>query len=179
MKKLVLIRHCNADGQHKDSPLTNLGVNQARRLAEYLEKEALSPAKILSSPYMPAVETIKPYARTKGLKVEKDQRLQERIISNQPVDDWIGVVKDSFEDPDLKLPGGESAKDALCRFQEVVDTLADTDDPYLIVTHGNLLALYLHDINPEFDFQDWQVLKNPDVFIVHINGEEKAIKHVW
>ncbi|GEN56181.1 phosphoglycerate mutase [Halolactibacillus alkaliphilus] len=179
MKQLILIRHCHADGKHKDSPLTNLGVNQARRLAEYLDKEGIQPKKLLSSPYMRAVETIRPYARQYELAVIKDPRLQEQVLSDQPVDDYIGVVKASFSDPDYKLPGGESAKDALCRFKEVINEYSEEDASIAIVTHGHLLALYLHEINPDFNFKDWQVLKNPDVFIIHFDGEHQVVKHVW
>ncbi|MGM0524184.1 MAG: histidine phosphatase family protein [Bacillota bacterium] len=179
MKQLILIRHCHAEGKHKDSPLTNLGVNQARRLAEYLEKEGLKPEKLVSSPYMRAVETVRPYARQHNLEVIKDTRLQEQVLSDQPVDDYIGVVKASFSDPDYKLPGGESAKDALCRFKQVIDEYSEEDAPLVVVTHGHLLALYLHEINPDFNFKDWQVLKNPDVFIIHIDGDHQELKHVW
>lgn len=179
MKQLILIRHCHAEGKHKDSPLTNLGVNQARRLAEYLEKEGLQPKTLLSSPYMRAVETVRPYARQNDLEVIKEPRLQEQVLSDQPVDDYIGVVKASFSDPDYKLPGGESAKDALCRFKQVIEEYSVDNEAIALVTHGHLLALYLHEISPHFNFKDWQVLKNPDVFIVHIDGEHQKVTHVW
>ncbi|PXW91777.1 2,3-bisphosphoglycerate-dependent phosphoglycerate mutase [Streptohalobacillus salinus] len=179
MKKIVLVRHCHAEGQHKDTPLTNLGVNQARRLAEYLEKEELFPKKVITSPYMRAVETIRPYARKHDVKIERDPRLQERILSDEPVDDWMAVVKESFEDPNYKLPGGESATDALKRFKTVIDEVNEDDEPVILVTHGNLLGLYLHEINPDYNFGDWQVLKNPDVFIVHIDGDHREVNHVW
>ncbi|SEN45132.1 2,3-bisphosphoglycerate-dependent phosphoglycerate mutase [Amphibacillus marinus] len=181
MKKLVLIRHCQAEGQHRDSPLTNNGVNQARRIAEFFANQELRFDRIISSPYMRAIETIKPYARQFNLKIEKDVRLQERILSSQPVDDWIEVVEASFQDKDYRLPGGESSNDALKRGLDVIkEAMEDPEHEQIaIVTHGNLLTLLLSQFEEGYGFSQWRLLKNPDIFVIEHEKDFYQLQHIW
>ncbi|MCZ0701914.1 2,3-bisphosphoglycerate-dependent phosphoglycerate mutase [Natronobacillus azotifigens] len=181
MKELILIRHCQAEGQHKDSPLTNNGVNQARRLAEFLSKKNIKLDRILSSPYMGAVETIKPYADKNHLKVEIDPRLQERILSEEPIDDWFDVLETSFLDMDYRLPGGESSNEAGKRGLQVIDEVLK--DPscqkIALITHGNLLTLILAHFSEGFGFSQWRMLKNPDVFLIQNQENSYSLEHIW
>ncbi|MBM7542570.1 histidine phosphatase family protein [Amphibacillus cookii] len=181
MKKLILIRHCQAEGQHKDSPLTNNGVNQARRLAEFLNSKGLKLDRIISSPYMRAVETIRPYARQNKIEIETDSRLQERILSDQPVDDWFDVVETSFKDMDYRLPGGESSNDALQRGLEVIKEAVEDPNHQQIamVTHGNLLMLLLSQFEEGYGFTQWRLLKNPDIFIIEHEQDFYQLQHIW
>ncbi|WP_017472144.1 histidine phosphatase family protein [Amphibacillus jilinensis] len=181
MKKLILIRHCQAEGQHKDSPLTNNGVNQARRLAEFLNSKGLKLDRIISSPYMRAVETIKPYARQNEIDIETDSRLQERILSDQPVDDWFDVVETSFKDMDYRLPGGESSNDALQRGLQVIkEAMEDPNHQQIaMVTHGNLLMLLLSQFEEGYGFTQWRLLKNPDIFIIEHEQDFYQLQHIW
>lgn len=181
MKKLILIRHCQAEGQHKDSPLTNNGVNQARRLAEFLNSKGLKLDRIISSPYMRAVETIKPYASQNKIDIETDSRLQERILSDQPVDDWFDVVETSFKDMDYRLPGGESSNDALQRGLQVIKEAVEDPNHQQIamVTHGNLLMLLLSQFEEGYGFTQWRLLKNPDIFIIEHEQDFYQLQHIW
>ncbi|WP_067836344.1 histidine phosphatase family protein [Amphibacillus sediminis] len=181
MKKLILIRHCQAEGQHKDSPLTNLGVNQARRLAEFFTEKDLKIDRIISSPYMRAVETIHPYAYSHHLKIEQDARLQERILSAEPVDDWVDVVKHSFIDKNYRLPGGESSNDALKRGLAVIkEAMEDPNHLHVaIVTHGNLLTLLLSHFDSNYSYTEWRFLKNPDVFLIEHEHDFYQLQHIW
>ncbi|SDB90760.1 2,3-bisphosphoglycerate-dependent phosphoglycerate mutase [Pelagirhabdus alkalitolerans] len=181
MKKLVLVRHCQSDGQHTDSPLTNNGVNQARRLSEFFKKHDLTIDRIISSPSMRAVETIKPYALLNEQSIETDARLNERILSDQPVDDWLDVVEASFEDLDYRLPGGESSNEALGRGLAVINEAINdpSHETIAIVTHGNLLMLLLNHFEADYGFKQWRLLKNPDVFIIEHEDEQIQLEHIW
>src|SRR5690625_6007216 len=87
MKKIYFVRHCSADGQHKDSPLTIEGTRQAQLLSIFLTENDIPIDRIISSPYLRAVESIKPYAEKHGIDIEVDERLHERVLSNEPVDE--------------------------------------------------------------------------------------------
>src|SRR5690625_5919276 len=87
MKKIYFVRHCSADGQHKDSPLTIEGTRQAQLLSIFLTENDIPIDRIISSPYLRAVESIKPYAEKHGIDIEVDERLHERVFSNEPVDE--------------------------------------------------------------------------------------------
>ncbi|WP_440895679.1 histidine phosphatase family protein [Amphibacillus sp. Q70] len=181
MKKLVLIRHCQAEGNHKDSPLTNNGVNQARRLAEFFTNHNLKIDRIISSPYMRAVETITPYSRENQIKIETDARLRERILSAEPVEDWLDAIETSFDDMDYSLPGGESSNDALSRGLEVIEEIKENEESETValVTHANLLTLLLAHYGDGYGFKQWRLLKKPDVFIIEHDKDFYQLQHVW
>src|SRR5688572_27513160 len=110
---LYLIRHCQSSGQEPDAPLTALGHQQAERLAEWLFP--LGVARIVSSTYLRARQSVEPLARRLSLAVETDDRLIERLLSPEPLDDWRTHLHAAWADHDLALPGGESSRQATMR----------------------------------------------------------------
>ncbi|UOQ42790.1 histidine phosphatase family protein [Halobacillus salinarum] len=180
MDKLILVRHSDTEGQHEDSPLTKLGVQQAQVLASFLDQAGYKVDRIISSPFLRAIETIRPFAEKHNLSIETDERLEERILSHEPLDDWEEVLRDTFKDPDLKLSGGESSAEAKERGLELIHELeAHAEGNVLLVTHGNLLALLLQRYNREIDFYDWKRLTRPDVFVIQKQGGEYVVERVW
>ncbi|MBN9653001.1 histidine phosphatase family protein [Halobacillus sp. GSS1] len=180
MEKLFLVRHSETEGQHEDSPLTKTGIRQAQMLATFLENYGHNIDRILSSPYLRAIETIKPFARKNNVTIEMDERLEERVLSHEPLDDWEEVLHDTFVDPELKLTGGESSTEAKKRVLSLIDELENEDcGNVLLVTHGNLLALLLQKYNREIGFYEWKRLSRPDVFLVQKQGGEYTVERIW
>ncbi|CQR46636.1 2,3-bisphosphoglycerate-dependent phosphoglycerate mutase [Paraliobacillus sp. PM-2] len=181
MKQLILIQHCQAEGQHMDSPLTQHGVNQAHRLALYLKDNDWRVDRIISSPFMRAIETIKPYAATQHIPIEQDVRLEERVLSNEPIDDWLDVLEQSFQNFDFSLSGGESSNDALKRGLAVIDECLqdESNNCAVLVTHRNLLSIILSHYLDDFGFERWKTLTNPDVFTLTFNEDTCHVRHIW
>ncbi|UOQ85821.1 histidine phosphatase family protein [Gracilibacillus salinarum] len=181
MKRILLIRHCHAEGQHRDSPLSKRGIQQAYELARKLEQLSYPIDRIITSPYMRANETIRPFAARQQIEVETDERLKERLLSEQPVDDWIDILEESFENFHFKLPGGESSNDAFKRADQVLEEcLQDPlNETIIVVTHGNLLALMLQKFHVDFGFHEWKTLTNPDVFLIQRIGGEYISERIW
>ncbi|MFB1098765.1 histidine phosphatase family protein [Terribacillus sp. JSM ZJ617] len=181
MKRIILVRHCNAQGQHKDSPLTYEGINEARSLAAFLKRLDYPIQRVLSSPFFRAVETIKPFADAADIPIELDRRLQERILSEEPVDDWLEVLEESFADFDLRLPGGESSNDARIRVRALIDELEAEEhlETVVLVTHGNLLAILLKEFQTDIGFSHWKGFSNPDVFLVQRTGGSYMVERIW
>ncbi|WP_067725555.1 histidine phosphatase family protein [Oceanobacillus damuensis] len=183
MKKIYFVRHCSALSQHKDSPLTRAGIRQAAELANFFTKEQVSFDLILSSPYLRAVESIKPYAERTGKSIKFDTRLQERILSADPVEDWMEALEKSFVDDRFALPGGESAQDVLSRSNEVLyDLYKDPSiNNAIIVSHGNILSHLFHQFNKDFGFNQWKQLRNPDIYLLTYNIENdiSKLQCVW
>lgn len=181
LKKIYFVRHCIADGQHKDSPLTTVGIRQAHLLSVFLTKQNITIDKVISSPYLRAVESIKPFAGVIKKDIQIDERLQERILSNEPVDDWIDVLEHSFNDHDFTLPGGESANDAKKRANKVLEMINSDDNitNALIVSHGNLLALLFQQYDKNFGFKQWKELSNPDVYAVTLKNGDTSFECLW
>ena len=149
MSSLILVRHCEAAGQEPDAPLTQAGRREALELANFLS--AFPIDAVVTSAYLRARQSAEPLADLLHLGVEVDPRLNERVLSPYPIDNWREVVRDSFADPDLRASGGESANDVLRRaWPALHDLLIGSAELPVVVTHGNLLALVLHSIDPGF-----------------------------
>lgn len=181
MKTIYFVRHCTAAGQHKDSPLTTVGMRQAHLLSVFLTEQNITVDKIISSPYLRAIESIKPFAESINKEIEIDDRLQERILSEEPIDDWLEVLEHSFNNHAFALAGGESANDAIQRANTVLDQVYANDEisNILIVSHGNLLALLFQQYDNNFGFKQWKELRNPDVYRLDIEDENIFFKCLW
>ncbi|WP_391205566.1 histidine phosphatase family protein [Psychrobacillus sp. L4] len=141
-KQIYLIRHCQAEGQEADAPLTEKGYIQAIQLAEFLSNMKIN--RIVSSPFLPALESIEPFAKNNSLDVQIDHRLAERALSSISMPDWLEKLNATFNDMELKLEGGESSKEAQARILEVIDEVISSDiENTVIVTHGNILSLLI------------------------------------
>ena len=170
MRRLILIRHCQATGQRPDDPLTAEGEKQAETLKDFLS--GLGIDRILASEYRRAQQSAAPLAAALGLEVGRDRRLNERELSAHPVENWRDILRDSFDDPDLRGPGGESARDALDRAREVLNGLLNSDSRLTAAaSHGNLISLVLNSIDPTFGYEGWESLTNPDVFMLTDPGD--------
>ncbi|MDX2167771.1 MAG: histidine phosphatase family protein [Deltaproteobacteria bacterium] len=162
---MLLIRHCESSGQHPDAPLTARGLEQAEELAQRLAP--LAPDHLVSSPYRRAHQSVAPLAAMLGVAVTTDARWRERQLGDAPLDDWRGAVRDSFDDLDRVLPGGESSRAAQARARAALDALLTAPHRLpAVATHGNLLALLLTSIDGQFGYAGWESLTNPDVYAV-------------
>jgi 2,3-bisphosphoglycerate-dependent phosphoglycerate mutase len=164
---LYLVRHCQSSGQAPDAPLTDLGQEQAQRLARTLQPHGI--ARIVASTHVRAVQTVKPLADLLGMSIETDDRLIERVLSTEPLDDWRQHLQAAWDDHDRVLPGGESSRQATARgLAALAEIAADPRQPVVVVSHGNLISLLLHAFDGRPGFATWEALSNPDLFeIVH------------
>ena len=97
MKKIIVIRHCSATGQKRDAELTTDGKDQANTLATFLLENHLQIDHIISSPFVRAIDSIRPYALQANLSIQEDERLTERILSNVPMDDWMQKLESTLQ----------------------------------------------------------------------------------
>ncbi|EJS01838.1 histidine phosphatase family protein [Bacillus mycoides] len=179
MKKIIVIRHCSATGQKRDAELTFAGKDQANTLAAFLLENQLQIDHIISSPFVRAIDSIRPYAIQANLSIEEDERLAERILSTVSMDDWLQKLEYTFTNIDIAFSGGESTKQAMDRaislIQEVLKLEHDTT---LLVTHGNLLTLILKHFDHTIGFDTWKTLTNPDIYEITLD-EQSIIKRLW
>jgi 2,3-bisphosphoglycerate-dependent phosphoglycerate mutase len=176
--KIIAVRHCKATGQESEAPLTEEGLQQAKELACFLEGYRFD--YVISSPFKRAVETINPYAELTHTEIKTDDRLSERILSTQtdPDWDWRSHLKRTYNDEHLKFPGGESTFEAKQRVQSLIQELKDAGhNSVLLVTHGNLMSLLINHYEPSFGFKEWELLKNPDVFMIDIQNND--VTNLW
>lgn len=165
VRRLILIRHCQATGQEPDAALTEAGLRQAESLRDFLADQPIDA--VGASEYRRASQSAEPLADALGLAVQVDARLNERKLSEAPIDYWRKIVRDSFADPDLRGPGGESAREVSERaWAGLNDLLHGGCQLPAVVTHGNLLSLVLHSLDATFGYEGWEALSNPDVYLL-------------
>lgn len=163
--QVLLIRHCASTGQAPDAALSEAGERQAFDLAH--ELAGLGIDALVSSPYERARATIRPLAIKLELPVALDERLRERVLSAQPLDDWMDHLRRSFAEPDYAAPGGESMAQAAKRGLAALADAAGTGAALpALVSHGNLIAAILKAADSAFGFEHWRAMRNPDIFRV-------------
>lgn len=180
VKHIYLVRHCKATGQESGAELTEVGQLQAYQLSEFLTDKQID--YIVSSPFERALSSIRPLAQKLDLRIHIDNRLSERFLSSEKLDDWMNSLKETFEFMDLTLPGGESSREATKRGISVVEDLLKRPELNIaVVTHGNLLSLMLKYYDSRSGFDEWRRLTNPDVYeLVFCISEVPRIKRrIW
>ena len=177
-KNVYIIRHCEAEGQSADAPLTIKGFDQADKLSKFFYNKKVN--QIISSPYLRAIQTIQPLAKRLDLVIQTDSRLSERVLSSMPMFDWMDKLRATFDNLDLKYPGGESSKEAMDRIVNVViDLLESEHENTVIVTHGNIMSLLFNHFDGTFGFEQWKGITNPDVYLLNSFDEKINYIRCW
>lgn len=177
-KNIYIIRHCEAEGQSSDSPLTEKGFIQANELSDFLSDRKVD--RIISSPFLRAIQTIKPFAENKNIEIEMDSRLSERVLSSSFFPDWMDKLEATFRRMDLKYAGGESSNEAMNRIVEVVNDIVASDSKNtIIVAHGGIISLLLNHYDNNFGFEQWKGLSNPDVYLLRITKNGDHYRRLW
>lgn len=179
MKRIYLIRHCKASGQESSAPLTSEGQIQAHELTKFFGDRPID--YIVSSPYDRAVSTIRPLAQFLDLTIRIDDRLRERVLSAVQLTNWMDELRNTFDDLDLRLPGGESSREAMSRGVSVIEELVELPNKNIaVVTHGNLMSLMLKHFDQSFGFNEWRQLSNPDIYeLAFLDDEKRSINRLW
>ena len=56
---------------------------------------------------------------------------------------------------------------------------AESGEPALLVSHGNLMTLLLNSIDASFGFDAWKAMTNPDVFLLEPRTDGYSIERIW
>ncbi|WP_188207245.1 histidine phosphatase family protein [Alkalibacillus aidingensis] len=177
-KNIFIIRHCKADGQAPEAKLTTHGEKQAEELVDFFSDQPID--RIISSPYIRAIGSIKPLSNKLNLPINVDPRLAERVLSTSDLPNWMEQLEATFDNIDLKLEGGESNREALTRGREVIHEILNGDDENtIIVSHGGLISILLSHYMNGFGFTGWRGLSNPDVYLLTNQHGEIIVKRIW
>jgi len=164
---LILIRHAQSSGQSPDAGLTDHGLQQATALADFLMPLGIDG--LFSSPYQRAPATVTPFSERSGIPLTVLPDLHERVLTPEPVDDWLDHIARSFVEKSYKLMGGESLLETSMRGQNALHAISKSGGNLpAAASHGNLIASILNSIDPDFGFDQWRKMLNPDVFEVKL-----------
>ncbi|MFE7740842.1 histidine phosphatase family protein [Nocardia sp. NPDC057455] len=143
---LVLVRHAQpfiprpgGPGDYERS-LTEAGRCQAEGLVTELAAE--QPAAIVSSPYLRAVRTVEPLARFTGLPVVTDNELREWDSGIGPTPGYARYYAESWAQPWLARPGGESLRQLCGRATAILTELAQRHPGRTVIigSHGTFIS---------------------------------------
>ena len=174
---IFLVRHgqteFNVEGRmqgRRDSPLTPLGVEQARRMGACLKDLVEDPAtvELIASPLGRTVRTAEIIRETAGLdcRIVADERLAEVHLG-----EWEGLTREEIaplaptgliDSPGwlCRTPGGETFEDLIARLSSFLADVDETDGRRrLVVAHGGsgrvLRALYSEAPREHVWLGDW------------------------
>ncbi len=171
MTTLILVRHAqSAPAPHltePDFPLSELGRRQAALLAPVLA--GLGVDALASSPYVRAIDTLKPYADQAGLEIATDDDLRERSLGVWMEDpaDVQEAIRRMHADPDFCLEGGETGRACLARFEAALARVAAANPGRTIAvgSHGGVLGHLLAGQARDLGGEWWRRIRNPHLFV--------------
>lgn len=172
---VYFLRHCQSQPTstlaNDQWPLSPHGQSQAASLL--IPLAALAPDVIFSSPYVRAIQTVQPFADHIGLPVTCHPDLRERHQSQTYREDFDEFMRQSWANRDLKATGCESSHEATIRFVVCVSHLVQTHSgaTILVSTHGNVLALFLSWLEPQWGYTHWKQMTFPDLYHVRWNNQ--------
>jgi probable phosphoglycerate mutase len=153
-KTVYFVRHGQSEDnaapvfQSPDSPLSELGRSQARRVAGRVSK--LSFEALIASPFQRAKETAEAIARVTGMEPEYSELFTERrkpaCLNGKPYnDERVNAIwrewERSFYTPGMRVADGENFGDLIRRADNALAFLKDRDERSLaVVTHGFFLG---------------------------------------
>ncbi|HSK94093.1 MAG TPA: histidine phosphatase family protein [Candidatus Angelobacter sp.] len=174
---VLLVRHAEPvavgtpDVPDDDRSLTDAGRAAAEELA--VELDGWEITAIYSSPYARPRETVEILARRRGVEVQLLADLRERRLAGDLMDDWREQLEAAWTDHDHALPGGESGRDAQRRAIAILDLLRSRhpDGGRLVLgSHGNLISLVLHALDPDVDFTFHMAMPMPALYRLTHDG---------
>jgi 2,3-bisphosphoglycerate-dependent phosphoglycerate mutase len=174
MTTLYFVRHAHSPwipNREAERPLSERGHRNAERVAAVLADEKIDA--VVSSPFAPTRQTVRPVADDHGVKIAEDEGFRERQLTDGPVE-TIGETFESaiervWSDWSFAWPDGESNDDAQTRGLAAVERTTDrhAGESVVVGTHGNLLTLVLNAYDERFGVEFWRTdLTMPDVYEV-------------
>jgi len=171
---LILVRHARSAPDpalpEAEFPLSEIGRRQAEALAPVLGE--LGVDALASSPYIRAVDTLRPYAEAAGLPITIDEDLRERALGGW-LDDAAQVeaaVTRMHADLDFRLEGGETGHACLARFEAALARIVESHPGRTIAvgSHGGVLSHLLARQDRTLTGEFWRRIRNPHLFVFDV-----------
>ncbi len=171
MTTLVMVRHAQSAPDpalpERDWPLSENGRRQAAELAVALA--ALGVDALASSPYIRAIDTLRPYADAAGLQIAVDEDLRERALGGWMPDvaDVEAAVRKMHADLDFQLEGGESGRACVARFEAALARIvaAHPGRTIAVGSHGGVLGHLIARQGVPLPDEFWKRIRNPHLFV--------------
>ncbi len=173
---LLLVRHATSQAPSAGGadeyrrPLTAEGLRQAYELSDVLS--SFAPARFLSSPYLRAIQTVVPAARSLGLEVELREEVREWTSGIEPTPEWRRHYRYCWENPLWSIAEGESHDALKARALGALEQAADEAGGCVTVigSHGTWIASALLGLGCDVDADFWFAMPMPAVYSLQLDG---------
>lgn len=178
---LYFVRHAHSTytSDEYNRPLSPKGLTDAEYVTELLKKENIDV--VISSPYKRAIQTVKGVAQYIDKEMVIEPGFRERLLSEEPVEDFDLAISKVWEDEFFSFEGGESNFTAQCRgVKATLDVLKRYEGKNIAVgTHGNIMVLIMNYFNKQYGFDFWKKLSMPDIYkLTFTSNELKEVNRV-
>ena len=171
MTTLIMVRHAQSAPDpalpERDWPLSAKGQRQALDLAPALTE--LRVDALASSPYIRAIDTLRPYAETARLEIAVDEDLCERALGGWMPDvaDIEAAVRRMHADLAFQLEGGESGHACVARVEAALARIVAAHPGHTIAvgSHGGVLGHLLARQGVPLPDAFWKGIRNPHLFV--------------
>ncbi len=160
MTTIYLIRHAEPDFNiHNDQerPLTKRGKESCKKVTNYLKDKEIDV--IYSSPYVRAVDTIRPFAEEQALPIIMEMDFRERCMSGEWIDDFKTFAEKQWEDFQFKLKDGECLAEVQNRAITALERILNDKDNIVISSHGTAICTILNYYDRNFGIKNfWEII---------------------
>lgn len=168
--RIVLVRHAESVRprlgvpDHDERPLTAAGLAAAESLVPRLA--GFSPAAVLSSPQLRAVQTVAPTAAALGLAVATWPELREWESGLLPSADWEARYAHSWAHPEFAHGSGESLDALTVRAGKALARIAHEhpEATVLVGSHGTFASRALIAAGHHADWESCRAMPMPAIY---------------
>ncbi|SDE43187.1 2,3-bisphosphoglycerate-dependent phosphoglycerate mutase [Paenibacillus sp. UNCCL117] len=186
MKTIIyMVRHGESpynEGNERTRGLTPKGKADIEKVTKLLIDEGID--LIISSPYNRAILSVEGLAEHLNLDIKVFEDLRERHFAADMIEntELMASIRESFNNPDYTLPGGESNADCQKRAIAVLKSILNEHKGkrMAIGTHGLVMTLMMNHFDPVYGLQFLNQLKKPDIYkMLFEDLELKEVTRLW
>ncbi|MCH5324953.1 MAG: histidine phosphatase family protein [Eubacterium sp.] len=175
MTTIYFVRHAEPDYTNHDDMsrgLTEKGIADSKLITEFLADK--NADIVFSSPYKRAVDTIRDFAETSGLKIHLEYDFRERKVDSGWIEDFASFCKAQWTDFDYKRSDGESLREVQGRNISALNRVLTEHRNQTIVigTHGTALSTIINFYDEKFDYAQFEKIKGLMPWVVKFTFQD-------
>ncbi len=182
---LYMVRHGESpynEGNERTRGLTPKGKIDIEKVTKLLIGEGID--MIISSPYTRAILSVEGLAEHLNLDIKVFEDLRERHFAEEIIEnaELMSSIRESFNDLNSTLPGGESNADCQKREISVLKPILKEHKGKKIAigTHGLVMTLMMNHFDPAYGLEFLNQLKKPDIYkMLFEDLELKEVTRLW
>ncbi len=162
MTQVYFIRHAEPNYRNHDDfnrELSPRGMEDRHLVTEFLMDKGIDA--VLSSPYVRALETIRPFAEAARLPIVHVPDFRERKVDNVWIDDFDAFARNQWADFDYRLADGESLREVQERNVAALTRVLDdyAGQRVAIGGHGTAISTVLNFCDAGFGYREFEGIR--------------------